>query len=149
MVYVGKSLEGKEITTETVRESLKNPQNPFGRCMWDCRHDVLDNQTVAIQFEDGTSGVFNLMGGAVKPLRKIHLIGTKGEIQGEFESSRYTLAVVDEDGELKETVYDLKERGNMDGEFGGHGGGALRLVDDFVNWLAEDKDSISRTDLED
>lgn len=149
MCYVGRALEGGEITDETVRESLKDPKNPFGRCMWDCEHDIVDNQTVSIQFEDGTSGVFNLMGGASKPQRKIHLIGTKGEIQGEFESSKYVVRTVDQKGTLVEQEYDLNLAGDMDGEFGGHGGGDLRLADDFVNWLAEDKASISRTNIED
>ena len=34
--YVCRSLEGGEINEETVRESLKQPDNVFGRCMWDC-----------------------------------------------------------------------------------------------------------------
>ena len=36
----------------------------------------------------------------------------------------------------------------MEGEFGGHGGGDILLAEDFVDWLSEDKESISRTDLE-
>ena len=149
MCYVGKALEGGEITAETVRESLKDPKNPFGRCVWDCEHDVVDNQTVSIQFEDGSSGVFNLMGGAAKAQRKIHLIGTKGEIQGEFESSKYVVRTVDQEGTVVEKEIDLKLTGDMDGEFGGHGGGDLRLAEDFVDWLSEDKESISRTNLAD
>jgi predicted dehydrogenase len=146
--YVCRALENGEINEETVRESLKQPDNSFGRCMWDCKHDILDNQTVSIKFEDGTSAVFNLVGGSTRSQRKIHLIGTKGEIQGEFESSKYVIKKVDQDGIAQETEYDVNITGDMDGEFGGHGGGDLRLAEDFVDWLAEDKDSISRTDLE-
>jgi predicted dehydrogenase len=146
--YVCRALENGEINEETVRESLKQPDNSFGRCMWDCKHDILDNQTVSIKFEDGTSAVFNLVGGSTRSQRKIHLIGTKGEIQGEFESSKYVIKKVDQDGIAQEKEYDVNITGDMDGEFGGHGGGDLRLAEDFVDWLAEDKDSISRTDLE-
>lgn len=146
--YVCRALENGEINEETVRESLKQPDNSFGRCMWDCKHDILDNQTVSIKFEDGTSAVFNLVGGSMRSQRKIHLIGTKGEIQGEFESSKYVIKKVDQDGIAQESEYDLNIAGDMDGEFGGHGGGDLRLAEDFVDWLAEDKASISRTDLE-
>lgn len=147
--HVCRSLEGGEINQETCREDLKRADNPYGRCMWDCKHDIVDNQTVSVQFEDGTSGVFSLVGGSMKGQRKINIIGTRGEIQGEFESGKYTMRKINQDGILEQEEYDLKMNGDMDGEFGEHGGGDLRLVEDFVDWLAEDKMSISRTNLED
>ena len=146
--YVCRPLEGGEINEETVTESLKQPDNTFGRCMWDCKHDVVDNQTVSVKFEDGSSAVFNLVGGSMRSQRKIHLIGTKGEIEGVFESSKYVIKKVDQEGISQEKEYDLNIAGDMEGEFGEHGGGDILLAEDFVDWLAEDKESISRTDLE-
>jgi hypothetical protein len=49
----------------------------------------------------------------------------------------------------EETAYDVGVRGHMDGEYGGHGGGDLRLAADFVDYLRNDTPSISCTSLED
>jgi predicted dehydrogenase len=149
--YVWDSLEHIENPTiEDKIASLKG-DNPYGRCVYRCDNDVVDHQSVAVEFEGGATATLNTIGGCAKPSRSIHLIGTKGEIQGCLEDSKFVVRGIDTrpGHEYSEEVVDLTVGGDMTGAFGGHGGGDLRLVDDFVRVLRGERPSISSTSIED
>ncbi len=137
-------------TIEDKITSLKG-DNPFGRCVWKCDNDVVDHQSVAIEFADGCTATLNMIGGSAKPSRSLHLVGTHGEIQGVFEDSRFVIRRIDPrpGHEYSERVVDLKITGDVTGAQGGHGGGDLRLMADFVRTLRGEEPSISSTSLED
>jgi predicted dehydrogenase len=155
--YVWESLEHLENPTiEDKIASLKG-DNPYGRCVWKCDNNVVDHQSVMIEFEDGCTATHNMVGGSSKAQRAIHLIGTRGEIQGVMEDSRFVIRHIDPrpGHEYSEEVVDLSVGGDMHGAFGGHGGGDMRLVADFLRVVRADADheaearSISTTTLED
>jgi predicted dehydrogenase len=125
--------------------------NPYGRCVWRCDNDVVDHQSVAIEFADGATATLNMVGGAAKPSRSIHLVGTTGEIQGNLEDSRFVIRHIDPRAghEYREEVVDLTIGGDMTGAFGGHGGGDLRLMADFVRLINGEAPSIATTTLAD
>ncbi|HOX37866.1 MAG TPA: Gfo/Idh/MocA family oxidoreductase [Candidatus Brocadiia bacterium] len=137
-------------TLEQKVESLRT-DNPHGRCMWRCDNEVVDHQSVAIEFEDGSTATHNMVGGSARPSRSIHLIGSKGEIQGVFEDNRFVIRHIDArpGREYSEQVVDLTKGGDMHGAFGGHGGGDLRLVGDFVRFVRGAEPSIACTSVED
>src|SRR5699024_10457938 len=81
---------GEEPTVEQKIESLKT-DNPYGRCVWHSDNDVVDHQSVIIEFENGTTVSHNMVGGTSKPCRTIHIIGTKGEIEGCMEDGFYII----------------------------------------------------------
>ena len=150
--YVWKCIENKEnITMEDKVESLKT-NNPYGKCVWDFERDGnVDHQTVIIKFKNGATGSFNMIGGSAKSERNIHIVGTNGEIKGTFEDSRYIVRKMEPNtGKgYSETIYDLKINGDMIGAAGGHGGGDLMIVHDFINYINGEKPSISCATLED
>lgn len=149
--YVWSCLEKLENPTlEDKIQSLKT-DNPFGRCVWDCDNTVVDHQSVLINFEDGSTATLNMIGGAAKPERNIHIIGTTGEIQGNFDDSMFTVRKIDNASSSgwDEKTYDLKQTGDKTGATGSHGGGDLRLVEDFVHVLQGEQPSISCTTLTD
>lgn len=148
--YVWDSLEHlAQPTIEDKLASLKT--SPYGRCVWKTDMDVVDHQSVLIDFEDGCTATLNMIGGAAKPSRTIHLIGTRGEIRGCLEDSRFSILRPDPRPgcETAEEVIDLNVTGDMVGAGGGHAGGDMRLVADFVNLLRGEPRSISSTVLED
>jgi len=149
--YVWDSLEHIENPTLEQKRASLETENPYGRCVWRCDNDVVDHQSVAVEFEDGSTATHNMVGGSSRPSRSIHLIGTRGEIQGVFEDSCFVVRHIDPrpDHEYSEETVDLKVRGDMHGAFGGHGGGDLRLVDDFVKLVRGEPRSISCTSIED
>ena len=138
-----------EPTIEDKIESLKT--NPYGRCVWKTDMNVVDHQSVLIEFEDGCTATLNMIGGCSKPSRSIHLIGTHGEIQGCLEDSKFTIRHIDPRSghEFSEEIVDLNVTGDMTGAHGGHGGGDSRLVKDFLDYLNGKEPSLSTTSIED
>jgi len=149
--YVWDSLE--HLPHPTIEDKIHSlmTDNPYGRCVWKCDNDVVDHQTVAIEFSDGSTASHNMVGGAARPSRAIHLVGTTGEIRGVMEESRFSIYHFDTrpGHEYSEEVVDLSIGGDMHGAFGGHGGGDLRLVADFVKVIRGEPPSLSTTSLED
>jgi predicted dehydrogenase len=154
--YVWESLE--HVVEPTLEQKIRSLEtdNPYGRCVWKCDMEVVDHQSVLVEFEDGSTATHNMIGGAARPSRSIHLIGTKGEIQGVFEDRHFVVRHIDPrpGHEYSEEVIDLDHASikgvrDMHGAFGGHGGGDLRLVADFVHVVRGEPASISTTDLQD
>jgi len=134
--------------------ALMRPDHPHSRCVWKCDNDQFDRQSVIIEFADGTVATHDMVGGTAQPMRKIHIIGTEGEIEGIFDENKFVIRR--RDVSLKhefcsntEEMIDLGNMGDTTGALGDHGGGDLRLSDDFVNFVMGDNTSISCTELAD
>lgn len=149
--YVWDSIEAIENPTIEDRISLLKGDNPYGRCVFKCDNDVVDHQPVAIDFADGCTATLNMIVVAARPARHMHIVGTKGEIQGCFEDSRFVVRRIDHRAghEFTERTVNIDVSGDMSGAAGGHGGGDQRMVSDFVKMLRGGAPSISSTSLED
>jgi predicted dehydrogenase len=149
--YVWEGLE--HIRNPTIEQKTRSLEtdNPYGRCVWKTDMDVVDHQSVVVEFADGTTATHNMVGGTSRPSRAIHLVGTLGEIQGVFEDQRFMIRHIDPrpGHEYSEDAVDLSVGGDMHGAFGGHGGGDMRLVADFLRVMRGERPSISTTGLED
>ena len=131
-----------EATEEQKLESLRTT-NPYGRCVWHCDNDVVDHQSVITEFADGSTAVHTMVCGTAKPCRTVHIVGTHGEIEGEMEAGRFVVRHPDARAghEYAEELTDLSLTGD------GHGGGDMRLVEDFVSVVRGDEPSISTTTI--
>ena len=142
----------KNLPVEEKRRLLETT-NPFGECAWNFdRGGNVDHQTLIVNFENGATGTFSMIGGAAKSERNIHIIGTKGELKGLFESSKYVLRTLTPSKDYSgytETEYDVNVTGDMIGATGGHGGGDTGLVRDFLENMNGHEPSVSCTTLED
>jgi len=148
--YVWDSLE--HLAAPTIEDKIASLKvSPYGRCVWKTDMDVVDHQSVLIDFADGCTATLNMIGGAARPSRTIHLIGTRGEIRGCLEDSVFTILRPDlrPGHETAEEVVDLNVGGDMVGAGGGHAGGDMRLVADFLKLLNGEPPSLSSTNLED
>jgi hypothetical protein len=86
-----------------------------------------------------------MIGGVACPCRTIHLIGTTGEIEGTLEEGAFVLRRPDARAghEYSETPVDLSVSADM------HGGGDMRLVEDFLRVVRGEPPSISTTEIAD
>ncbi len=142
--YVWDALEHIENPTiEDKIELLKT--SPYGVCAYKSDNNVVDHQTVSVFFENGATGTHNMVGGTSKGTRTIHITGTKGVIEGDFEEGKFTLSKIDPRPgcEHEDTVFDLK----IDNDT--HGGGDLDLVRDFVTYARGENPSVSCTSIHD
>ncbi len=148
--YVMREINGEKIP-QNIAESLKT-DNPYGKCVWDFERDGnVDHQAVIVNFENGVTGTFTMVGGAARSERNIHIVGTKGEIKGTFEEAKYILRKIAPytRAGYEDTLIDLKVTGDMTGEQGAHGGGDRRLVSDFLKVLCGEEKPFSATEIND
>ena len=136
----------QDVTLEEKIESLKT-YNPHGKCVYKCGGDILDHQQVLIKFANGATACHTLILGAMKADRGIHVIGTKGEIEGNASSGQIVVRTFDKEHTgYFERVVNFTDK---QGETGGHFGGDKGLIQDFIAFLTGGKPSISTTIIED
>lgn len=150
--YVWDALEGKKNISIEDKIALMKSDSPYARCIYKCDNNVVDHQSVLINFESGATGTHNMVGGSAEPRREIHIIGTKGEIFGNFEESKFTVLKIDPSPEAHNEECDVEEvdlrvTGDMVGAYGGHGGGDERLAADFVKFIRGEKPSLACTSI--
>ena len=129
-----------EPTPENITEILKTSN--YGRCVYQMDNDVVDHQTVNMLFEDGITASFQMIGFTNRQTRGIRVMGTEGEIWGDFHSRQLFFRRF---GETQDQQVDLNA---LCTDFTGHGGGDERLVYDVVRFTrGDDFDTSSMTTI--
>ena len=122
-----------DMTEAGVTAALKN--GPYGRCVFACDNDVVDNQVLNFLYEDGITGTMTMTAFSNEVCRQSEFRGTLGEITGDGHSIKVTRF-----GEAESTIYDVNAAGQS--LAGGHGGGDNGLMNDFVRAVAENDQSL-------
>ena len=153
-VWPEQAYDPKLDSREARLAALMREDCPHSRCVWKCDNNQVDRQSVAIEFADGTTAVHNLVANASRPMRKLHILGTDGEIEGVFDDNRFVIRHRDLGTdhplcESTEETVDIGDLGDTTGAAGGHGGGDLRLSADFADFVTGGATSISCTELAD
>ena len=142
-VYIWRDIEHiKNPTYEDYKNSLL--KSDYGKCIYKCGNDVVDHQSVLVNFKSGATGTHNLTGGSAESIRTLRVIGTKGEIYAEMENKFVNLKVINPTPTtyFDETHIDLS---NVPDE--GHGGGDTGLMEDFVKFISNEEPSVSCTSI--
>jgi predicted dehydrogenase len=130
--------------TDEEKINVLRTSSPYGRCVWHCDNDVVDHQSVIVEFEDGCTVTHNMIGATSRPCRTIHIIGTQGEIHGVLEDGYFSIRHPD-----VRAGHEYSERQiHVNVTNDSHGGGDWRLVEDFVSVMRGEAPSISSTSLE-
>ena len=108
-------------TREGLLETLRT--SPYGRCVYRCDNDVVDNQSITMEMENGVTVGFHMCGLNRNNYRAIHIMGTKGDITGNLEEE---LLVLHQFGGKEETLrIDARETAS------GHSGGDFGMLHDM------------------
>ena len=108
---------------------------------------VVDHQSVLVLFENGTTGTMSMTAGASAAERSIRIIGTLGEIYGEFSRERITVSLIapQAKGGNIERAIDVSPLQKGDA----HGNGDRLIIEDFLRLLKGETPSICCTSIED
>jgi predicted dehydrogenase len=98
----------------------------YGRCIYRCDNDVLDHQSVSVEFASGITASFGLHGFANEERRTVRISGTRGEIRGVLHEGAIEVSRV---GSF------ASERHQMAGSPLNHFGGDDGLLDHFSDVL--------------
>lgn len=135
----------EDLTYEEKKRSLET-DNPQGRCIFKTDADIVDRQAVIVEFADGSVATHSMVSGVARPGRNIHIIGTKGEIQGFLEDNKFKVRTYNPQNCL---YFEREEEITNVVAGDGHSGGDSRIVNDFVNMELGLPRSISSTVIED
>lgn len=108
---------------------------PYGRCVYHCDNNVVDNQVVLMKFGDGASVSLTMHGHAHQEHRTTKIEGSHGRLMADFGLGGSRI-VIDEHRTDWHMEYDTSAD-----VVSGHGGGDMRLMQYFV-------DSVNHGDLE-
>lgn len=146
-----------EITREEKTEYLK--KDDFGKCVFKNDMDIVDRQSVVVNFANGSTATLNMVGGASKAGRHMHIVCEYGEIEGYLESGIIVLRKFNKEATKKkyiedkymyeDTVIDInKEIQRENTATSGHSGGDYGIMHDLVRYLNGEA-SISTTKISD
>ena len=122
-----------EVTEENIMEPLRN--GPYGKCVYDCDNDVVDNQVVNMLFDGERTASLTMTAFTEGRHRETKIFGTKGELTGDGNIIRHF-----------DFLSDKWEKVNMDSGnhsiTGGHGGGDYLLIKTFIEAVKNNDKSI-------
>jgi len=146
-LYLGRLNDGKtdwplnvitfDLTLEGVTKALQ--QGPYGRCVYECDNDVVDNQVVNMFFQGGKTASFTMTAftsaGHRPSDRKTRIFGTNGELNGDG-----TIIHISDFLTGQTEVIDTS---SSDGTtLSGHGGGDYRLMSTFIEAVGNNDPSL-------
>ena len=120
----------RPITEESIRKAYTN--NGYGRCVFACDNDVVDHQTVLMQFENGVKANLTMTGFTALPGRKVTFHGTLGEIEMDEENDYIRISKYGHGTRFLSIKEILRVAIN---DTFGHGGGDLMMVGDLYDAL--------------
>ena len=125
------------VTEENLMDALKN--GPYGRCVYSCDNDVVDNQVVNMLFEDGVTCSMTMTAFNNSCGRRTRIFGTKGYIDADSNIIKIFHYASDSWTEIDTGVL------NDGGILSGHGGGDGGLMSSFVRAVAENNPAFVKT----
>jgi predicted dehydrogenase len=111
-------------TEEALMEAITT--GPYGRCVFACDNDVVDNQTVIMQFENGVTATLKMEAFVKNGGRDIRFFGTEAEL--ELCEDKGTITLKRYNG--PDTVWKITD---LTDDLEGHGGGDHRMIDELYD----------------
>ena len=137
-IYLGRVARGEtgwpvdiltaDVDERNVTEALRT--GPYGRCVYDCDNDVVDNQVVNMLFEGGRTASLTMTAFTEARHRNTRIFGTRGELEGDGRTIKHFDFLTDSWTTIDTDTPSLPA-------LGGHGGGDYGLMYTFVEAVAK------------
>ena len=119
-----------EPTVENITQLLNT--SDYGRCIYRMDNDVVDHQTVNLLLDRDITVTFQMNGFANADTRTLHVVGTEGEMMGNFRTKELWYQ------RFGEEVVNI-ETEKLGTETKGHGGGDAGLIQDVLRFYRGDE----------
>lgn len=120
------SVISNDTSLESRVKALK--EGPYGRCVYRCDNNVVDHQVVNMEFANEVTAEFTMCAFGAYGGRRIELMGTKGEIEGDMEKNE--IQITEFNTMNTETI-------KLGSVLSGHGGGDDGFISNFISKLAK------------
>ena len=117
-----------DLTLEGVIKAVQD--GPYGKCVYECDNDVVDNQVVAMEYDGGKTVSFTMTAFTELAYRRTSIFGTRGELYGDGDK----IIIYDFMTETRETIIINKHE---DSPLSGHGNGDEGLMNAFIHAISE------------
>ncbi len=133
------SVVAHDVNEPALLDALRN--GPYGRCVYACDNDVVDNQVVNMEFDGGRTASFTMTAFTPMQGRVTTVFGTHGMLTGSGGAIEHVDFLTDERANIEIPALDASAAG-------GHGGGDVGLMQAFVAAVATNEPSriLSGTD---
>ena len=121
------SLAGRQHALET---------GPYGRCVYHCDNDVVDHQTVNMEFKGGASVVLFMHGHGYEETRTMRYDGTRATLRAKFDYANGWI-------EIHDHLTNRREDIEIPSTQSGHGGGDARTVQSFVHAVRREAEALT------
>lgn len=145
-LYIGEAKKGNfdwpidvltdDLSVDGITEAVAS--GPYGKCVYDCNNDVVDNQVVNMQFENGSTASFTMVGFGYGGDRRTRIYGTKGEVFGDGSKIEVYNFLDDSKQQYDTNISDGTIRT-------GHGGGDHGIMEAFVEAVSKNDQSIIKS----
>ncbi len=125
----------EDASQESRRRALET--GPYGRCVYHCDNDVVDHQTVNMEFEGGTTVALFMHGHSHKESRTMRYDGTRASLRGAFTYHTGW------EMEIHDHLTGRREDVEIPSPAGGHGGGDFGVVREFVRAVRGEGESLT------
>lgn len=127
--YISRAADSESPTQNDVRRVLT--ETNYGRCVYRCDNDVVDHQVVNLEYESGATVSFTMsafnQGG-----RRIHIMGTKGEVYANMKDKTITLYEFETGKKTEVPILDAITNQEITGGHGGGDRGIMRALSEYL-----------------
>lgn len=116
-------------TLDAVEAALRT--GPYGRCVYSCDNDVVDHQTVMLEYEGPVTATFTMTAFTPAINRFTRIFGTRGSIETDFAKIKVFDFLTE-----TETLHDTTISADSNTASAGHGGGDYHIMKAFIHALA-------------
>lgn len=131
-----------EVVTNEAEDDLDNALTvgPYGRCVYACDNDAVDNQVVIMEFEGGKTACFIMTAFSEASARKTRIFGTKSEIEVD---GRYIRLF-----DFLKMAWVTKDTARDERDLMGHEGGDIGVLENFIDAVRADDPSMILTGVD-
>lgn len=114
------------------------PKGPYGRCIYRCDNNVVDNMINILSFENGVNVNLNISAFTKELDKSIKLLFSKGEIEGSILESKI---IVKKFGEKEDKIIELEHDNRIEHKY------EFKMINDFIEHISNNNYELNKSSV--